>query len=450
MPKKRAEPYLFERGNVYHAIMEIPKTLRPKFAGKPRFAVSLDTDSLAVARRRRDRHVLDWKDQLARAKGERGDTEYWRQQAEILSDGEGQPTPLYWRRRLRGAKDEDERRRILEQIDAAAIELGVETVDNPGDDPTGSPDARRFYAEAVGAMVPFAEYLDEWLRASRATDKTKDMQRADVERFTAKFPMVSDVTRPEVRRWITGLMNEVVSRDTKALTPKTVQRILSALRGYWRYLQTIKVAAEDDEPFSKLDVARQAKRTEPRSSWRPFKPKEVVTLLNAAVKSGDDELADLIRLGMWTGCRIEELCALKIEQVRRDHFAVEDAKTAAGWREVPIHAKVAPVFKRLIGKRKTGYVLEGLTANKYDDRSNAIGKRFGRLKSSKGLGSQYVYHSIRKTVVTILENAGVPENVVASIIGHDVPTLTFGLYSGGVSLAVKREALTKLAYHIRT
>ena len=39
------------------------------------------------------------------------------------------------------------------------------------------------------------------------------------------------------------------------------------------------------------------------------------------------------------------------------------------------------------------------------------------------------YHSIRKVVVTKLENAGVPENVVASIIGHEVPTLTFGLYS---------------------
>jgi len=29
---------------------------------------------------------------------------------------------------------------------------------------------------------------------------------------------------------------------------------------------------------------------------------------------------------------------------------------------------------------KDGYVLSGLTTNKYGDRSNAIGKRFGRLK----------------------------------------------------------------------
>jgi hypothetical protein len=33
----------------------------------------------------------------------------------------------------------------------------------------------------------------------------------------------------------------------------------------------------------------------------------------------------------------------------------------------------------------------------------------------------------------MLENAGVVENVAADIIGHDKPTMTYGLYSGGNS-----------------
>ena len=88
----------------------------------------------------------------------------------------------------------------------------------------------------------------------------------------------------------------------------------------------------------------------------------------------------------------------------------------------------------------------GLSLNKYGDRSNAVGKRFGWLKTDQGFGKKYVFLSIRKTVVTILENAGVPENVVADIVGHEKTTMTYGLYSGGLSLAVKREALDKLAY----
>jgi integrase len=101
---------------------------------------------------------------------------------------------------------------------------------------------------------------------------------------------------------------------------------------------------------------------------------------------------------------------------------------------------------RLIEDNKDGHVLSGLTANKYGDRSNAIGKRFGHLKTDLGFGSPFVFHSIRKTVVTILENAGVAENVVADIVGHEKTTMTYGLYSGGVSVAVKRDALAKLAY----
>jgi integrase len=230
------------------------------------------------------------------------------------------------------------------------------------------------------------------------------------------------------------------------LTPKTVQRILSALRGYWRYLQSIEVAGEDHEPFSRLDVARQNKRTEPRSKRQPFEPADVVKLLDAAIERGDDQLADLIRLGMWTGCRIEELCALKVEQVKGDHFAVGEAKTAAGWRDVPIHRELAQTMARLIEGSKDGHVLSGLGVNKYGERSNGVGKRFGRLKTELGFGPQHVFHSLRKTVVTILENAGVPENVVADIVGHEKTTMTYGLYSGGVSLAVKRDALAKLAY----
>lgn len=90
--------------------------------------------------------------------------------------------------------------------------------------------------------------------------------------------------------------------------------------------------------------------------------------------------------------------------------------------------------------------LSGLTENKYGDRSNAIGKRFGRLRTAQGFDGRYVFHSIRKTVVTILEQATVPEGVVADIVGHEKQTMTYGLYSGGTSLDNKRDAIEKLAY----
>jgi hypothetical protein len=49
-------------------------------------------------------------------------------------------------------------------------------------------------------------------------------------------------------------------------------------------------------------------------------------------------------------------------------------------------------------------------------------------------------------VATILENAGVPESVSADILGHDKPSMTYGLYSGGASLETKMEAIEKIRY----
>jgi integrase len=423
-PESLAMPsYLQKRRRRWYAILEIPLALRSHFGGKVRFVRSLETDSRTVAERRVMPVVVAWKGEIATARNEPVDDDV-----------------AYWRRALRNAKTEEQRQSIEDQIYMAAWDIGASNVDQIGQAPSSDPEARRFYASATGALVPFSEHLDEWLTTSRVTAKTLDMQRSAVKRFAAKFAMVQDVTKPEVRRWITGLMND------DGLRPNSVNRILSALRGYWRYLQSVEVAGEDHEPFSKLNVARHNKRTSPRFARQPFEPADVVKLLEAAINGGDDQLADLIKLGMWTGCRIEELCALKFEQVKGDNFSVGEAKTEAGWRDIPIHRELAQTMARLIEDSKDGYVLSGLTKNKYGDRSNAIGKRFGRLKMELGFGPQLVFHSIRKTVVTILENAGVAENVVADLVGHEKTTMTFGLYSGGLTLAVKQEALDKLAY----
>lgn len=426
--------HIQRRDNTYYAVLEIPKALRPKFGGKARFVRSLGT-SLADAQDEAHEHLAEWRKQIRAAR---------RGEPIGLNGRRGGPQPDHdaavWLRRLREAPSEEERGSILEQIDMAAWQIGSMNVEHVGDRPSSAPEAQQFYATATGQVVALDAHLDEWIATSRATQKTKDMQSSDVKRFAAKFRQLHDVTRPAVRRWITGLMNE------DGLAPKTVQRILSALRGYWRYLQSLEVAGEEHEPFTKLDVARQNKREERRSERQPFEPRDVVRLLNEAVGQEDDKLADLIRLGMWTGCRIEELCALKIDRVKKDSFSVEDAKTPAGWREVPIHRELAPTMRRLLQSSADGFVLSGLSENKYGDRSNAVGKRFGRLKADMGFGEQFVFHSIRKTVATALEEAGVPENVSADILGHDKPTMTYGLYSGGVSLGVKRKALTKLRY----
>jgi len=421
MPKIRKVPHVLRRGNNYHAVLEIPVELRAQF-GKRRFMATCGTDSLSVAGRRAAKYVKTWKREIAEARGA---------PIEALDE------TAFWRKRLAKAKDNKQRDQILERIEDAAYEVGMVHVDRVGTNPLSAPEASEFFDKATGAIVPFTEHLEEWLATSRVTPKTIEMQRSDIKRFARRFKTVQDTTRPEVRRWVSALMND------DGLTPKTVQRQLSALRGYWRYLQSIGVAGESEEPFDRLAVARQNKSAAAKVERKPFDPADVLKLIDEA---GEGQLADLIMLAAYTGARRSELCALRTEHVKTDHFKIVASKSSAGVRDVPIHAKLVPVFARLVKQSKDGYVLSGLSANGLGDRGDAIGKKFTRLKRAMGYGPELVFHSTRKTVITQFENAGVPENVVADIVGHEKPTLTFGLYSGGVSLAVKKKAMAKLRY----
>ncbi len=51
-----------------------------------------------------------------------------------------------------------------------------------------------------------------------------------------------------------------------------------------------------------------------------------------------------------------------------------------------------------------------------------------------------------RNLATEPENAGVPLNVAAQLLGHSKGNLSFGLYSGGLGLDVLAEAVGKVSY----
>ena len=77
-----------------------------------------------------------------------------------------------------------------------------------------------------------------------------------------------------------------------------------------------------------------------------------------------------------------------------------------------------------------------------------MSKAFRRLREALGFTAKQekTLHSIRNTVITMLEHAGVPEATVQDIVGHQRSTITGSTYSGKSTLEMKRKALTKLAY----
>jgi len=272
---------------------------------------------------------------------------------------------------------------------------------------------------------------------------------SDVELLTDQFPTAPLITIKSVDLWIRHIAKK------GELTASSVNRIIGSGKNFFKYLQLIKeVPQSESNPFIvptefKISNKPNSKSINKTQSWLPFSPKEIVGLHQDALNE-HQTLADLILIAMHTGARIEEICSLLCKHINlhEQSITIVDAKTEAGERTIPIHPFIKDRIEELIEESTDDYLLTGLTKNKYGDRSNAIGKRFGRLKTKHNFSSRYVFHSIRKTFTTMLENAGVGENLAADIVGHEKPRITYGLYSGGASLEVMREAIKKITYEL--
>jgi integrase len=412
--------YLQKRRRVWYAVLEIPKSIRPKFGGKARFVQSLKTDSLSEAERLKWSLIGQWKADIEAAKSGK--------QSHKL-----EPSALAHELTQGQEHDSSEMRDIRQGfISDQAWELHEK-------DPNA---AQAFIKIAHGESVPTSKYIEDWLATVKNEPKTVDMKRSDVRRLSEKFKYTHDIDNRQVKRWVHNLQNGELR-----LSANTIGRIMSSCRGYWNYLNDAGLIVRDDDPFK--DVVRKPSKAS-KASYEddrlPFKEDDLSKLIQAAKDKGDTTLCDFILIAMWTGCRIEEIGMLRLADIGDECMDITGAKSKAGNRKIPIHTQLQPLISRLTKEGSDGFLLSGLGPNKYGNRSNAIGKRFGRLKRSLGYDRRYVFHSIRRTVSTELENLGVPENVAADILGHDKPTMTYGTYSGGTSFEVKKAALEKLKF----
>lgn len=407
------------RGHTWFATLHVPKDVQPTL-GKSKFFETLKTTDKRIAETRAAPLVAKWKARIAAARG----------QSDPFID-----SALQWR------KDHDAN--PSPDIVRAFIEDEARKLAQTKGDEAGA----QFYAIATGMQTPMLPHYTDWAAQLTLAPKTIDQMKKDVKAMVGHFGTIEKVTSTSVREWIKDLMQDTPTE--KGYSPSSVKRIVGFCRNFWGYLQEHEKADAERQPFTVPTFAKKAAaKAATGKGWIPFLPAEVVKLWREAIARDDQELADLIHLGMYTGARIEELCALKVEHCDGDALHIIDAKTQAGIRTVPIHSALKEKVQALKDSSKDGYLLSGLTFNKYGDRSNAVGKRFGRLKQSLGFPASKVFHSLRKTVVTQLENAGVSENLAADIVGHEKPRITYGLYSGGHDLAPMREALEKLAYPI--
>lgn len=419
--------YLEQRGNTFFAVFYVPKDVQ-HIIGKKKFRKTTKTGDQKRAEQVASVLVAGWKREIELARTSSPDP-IIDSALQLLKELHSNP--------LRHLVDD-----VIEEETHRHREISGDLV------------ADTFQTLAKGTNNHLPALIPDWkksLERRGLKTKTIDQMVSDAEFLTKTFPTAVLLTEVNVQVWIEGLLK------TLSTSKSTFKRTLSNFKSFFNHLKTIKeVPKNTRNPFEGIDYS-SAVTTQKGSvgltkerSWVPFSKVEVEELLSSAKskKREDPQLVNLILIGAYTGMRLEEICSLKTVDANTDKgfIKIVDAKTNAGIRTIPIHSELKETITKLKESSKDGYVLSGLTLNKYGDKSNAIGKRFGRLKTGLNHPETKVFHSIRKTFTTLLENAGVTENVAADIVGHEKPNMTYGLYSGGTQLELMRDAIERVRY----
>ena len=279
-------------------------------------------------------------------------------------------------------------------------------------------------------------YIDDWVKTLiNDTPKTVHMKKATVRKFCAEFRDIGSVRKKSVQEWINSQIEAKVS-------VATIRRSLSEVRGYWSYLQSLEHVEPENNPLDKLSLPKVGDE----NARKAFAPEAIVGLISAAEADGDTVLADMIRIAAFTGARIEEIAILRAQDVTDEEVIIHGTKTASATRKMPIHADLSPTLKRLKSGGAGDWLFPGLSESKFGDRSNAVGKRFGRLKTDIGFGPELTFHSIRKTWGTMLWSAGVQRELISQMIGHATGHITTDVYARDPDFETKKLAIALIAY----
>lgn len=153
-------------------------------------------------------------------------------------------------------------------------------------------------------------------------------------------------------------------------------------------------------------------------------------------KKNDPDYYFCLMLEIFTGCRVNELTSLQINQLKKSEsgtnfLQIRDSKTAAGKREIPIPEFLFEQgFSKFIeGKKSTDFIF-GYLDRDGRGAGNAVGKKFSyQIKLEKIHRPKLVFHSLRKFLNDFFMKNGVDYEVRCQYFGHEIEAVNVATYT---------------------
>ena len=108
---------------------------------------------------------------------------------------------------------------------------------------------------------------------------------------------------------------------------------------------------------------------------------------------------------------------------------------------------IEPLVERLLDSSKDDYLIKGIKSGGYDKkRSWNFQKKLGRLRKKIGIPEVVVFHTLRNTFATRMENLGIPRNHISQLMGHEDSNMALDVYSSGLAIEPLVESINKLTF----
>lgn len=239
----------------------------------------------------------------------------------------------------------------------------------------------------------------------------------------------------------------------KTITAVTVNNRLRKLTAFLNWCKTNGYVAEN--PLAGMKVMTGSAK-EARLS---FERSDLAALLNHEKLQKEARKHPwrywLPLMGRATGCRLEELCQLRvddfIEQQGIQCIRIDDSresqhlKNASSRRTLPLHPTLISLglLEHVESVKASGAdrVFPELEAVR-GKLGHAPSKWFGRYKTKLGITDpRKTFHSFRHTLIDDLRDAGIQDSLIKRIAGHEDGAVTFSIYGSRSPLRAMAEAL---------
>lgn len=438
MPTPRGNPdqYLQKIGGTYYARVRVPRTLET-LVRQTHLRRSLKTGDRAEANRRKHAVVGELKNQLEKLRKPPG---------EAAGSGMSFADAKGWRdgfKELEAARDDYnfQEMALLATSKAEEIEalFGIER-------------AKRWYRAATVTTETLSELMTKFLNDSDFRESTKHRHKKALEDFLNYLKDLEAHPQDVTRKVTIKYLDEELTQ--RGLAHTTIRDRLVSLGSFWKWMSSRSVVPEDTNPWGnhKLSKVKNKGSAPPK---RSYSDDEILALLEGTEETVKwptyGYLPDLIVLGMFTGCRVEELCCLHLKHIEKEkgHYIIQvtDAKTKAGIRPVAVtHPAPMAILKRRMDTQADRLFPE-LTPGGLDSKySNSAVKAYGRYRRACGVPDGTDYHSFRRNVITLLERAKVGQVEIARFVGHKIRTMAGDTYSGGGDVKRSLEVSRSLKY----